>query len=275
MMKTSFSTLACPDWSLVEILGAAAKYGYDGVELRVVSREIDLWNLPEFRPSSLSATRTMVEDLGLVVAAVGSSACFHSSDAQERERNMTSALCMAEIASGLGAPAIRVFGDRVQPGNDRELTVAWIVESLVELADKLEPSNVQVWLETHGDFARAADVSEILARVGTKQIGIIWDPANAFQSCDEGPLISPLMSSCIRHVHLKDLSRNSDGVSRYALTGEGTFPLDKMFETLAEIKFRGFVSFEWEKLWHPELADPEAALPHFINWWKSREKVSA
>ena len=45
-MKTSFSTLACPDWSLPEVLGAAANYGYDGVELRVISRELDLWKLP-------------------------------------------------------------------------------------------------------------------------------------------------------------------------------------------------------------------------------------
>ena len=26
--------------------------------------------------------------------------------------------------------------------------------------------------------------------------------------------------------------------------------------------------FEWEKKWHPELADPEIALPHFANWFR-------
>jgi hypothetical protein len=25
------------------------------------------------------------------------------------------------------------------------------------------------------------------------------------------------------------------------------------------------VSFEWEKRWHPELPDPEVALPHFME----------
>ena len=58
---------------------------------------------------------------------------------------------------------------------------------------------------------------------------------------------------------------------RYALTGEGEFPFDTMFASLAAIGFDGFVSFEWEKHWHPELAAPEIALPHFIKWWKSRE----
>jgi hypothetical protein len=26
--------------------------------------------------------------------------------------------------------------------------------------------------------------------------------------------------------------------------------------------YHGWVSVEWEKRWHPELAEPEAALPH-------------
>ncbi|MBN9617439.1 MAG: hypothetical protein BGO25_14735 [Acidobacteriales bacterium 59-55] len=271
MMKTSFSTLACPDWNLSEVLAAAEKYGYDGVELRVISRELDLWKLPEFHGSALAATRAAVEDHGLVVAGLGSSACFHSPDAQERERNLDSALRMAEVAAGLGAPAIRVFGDRIQTGCTREQTTSWIAESLTQLAGRLKPDGVQVWLETHGDFASAADVSEIFAQLNSAEVGIIWDPANAFEQNGEAPLILPPMATRIRHVHLKDLTRDVQGLSHYTPTGEGDFPFDTIFTLLAGIDFDAFVSFEWEKLWHPELAGPEVALPHFLHWWKSRE----
>jgi sugar phosphate isomerase/epimerase len=271
MMKTSFSTLACPDWSLCEVLRAAATYGYDGVELRVISRELDLWNLFEFRSSSLATTRAVIKDHGLVIVSMGSSACFHSPDVRERERNLDSALRMAEVAAGLGAPSIRVFGDHIQPGCDRKQTAAWIADSITRLAEKLKPSGVQVWLETHGDFASAADVSEIFVQLDCAQVGIIWDPANAFGQNGEAPLILPQMSSHIRHAHLKDLARDSGGSTSYSLTGEGEFPLNTMLTSLAAISFDGFVSFEWEKLWHPELAAPEIALPHFIKWWKSRE----
>lgn len=271
MMKTSFSTLACPDWSLSQVLAAAANYGYDGVELRVISRELDLWNLPEFKSPSLGATRATIEDHGLVIAAIGSSACFHSPDAAERQRNRDSALRMAEIAAGLNAPAIRVFGDRIQPGSARLQTAQWIAESLTKLAEILKSSGVQVWLETHGDFATAADVSEILAQIDSPNVGIIWDPANAFEQSREEPQLLPLMSSRIRHVHLKDLKRDSEHSFRYVPTGEGEFPFDTMFAALTEISFDGFASFEWEKHWHPELARPETALPHFIRWWKGRE----
>ena len=270
-MKTSFSTLACPDWNLSEVLQAAKTYGYDGVELRVISRELDLWNLQEFKASSLAATRTVIQDHNLVVTSMGSSACFHSPDTQELERNFDSALRMAEIAAGLGAPSIRVFGDQIQPGSDRKQTASRIADSLARLTEKLTPFGVQVWLETHGDFASAVDVSEIFAQLVCARVGIIWDPANAFGQYAEAPFIPRELASRVRHVHLKDLSTDTHDSIHYRLTGEGNFPFDTMFNSLAGIRFDGFVSFEWEKLWHPELVAPEIALPHFIKWWKSRE----
>jgi sugar phosphate isomerase/epimerase len=273
MMKTSFSTLACPDWDLSEVLAAAANYGYDGVELRVISGELDLWKLPEFQFSSLAATRAAIEYHGLVVAVMGSSACFHSPDARERERNVDSSLRMAELAARLGAPAVRVFGDRIQSGSKRHHTVAWIADSLTHLADRLKSDGVQVWLETHGDFAATAEVSEVLSQLHSAEIGMIWDPANAFEQTGEAPFLPSSISFRVRHVHLKDLMRGVQGASHYVPMGEGEFPFDTMFASLAGIGFDGFASFEWEKHWHPELASPEIALPHFIRWWKSRGDI--
>ena len=269
-MRTSFSTLACPDWSFDQILDAAVNYGFDGVELRVISRELDLWKLPEFQAGALATTRRRVEDLGLRIACVNSSACFHSPDAQERQRNADSVLRMAGIAAGLGAPAVRVFPDRIQSGCDYAQTAGWIVESLVAVAQKLESSGVQAWLETHGDFATASAVSEILRRVNRIDLGLIWDPANAFCQNNETPFLSPDMQAHLRHVHLKDLTLSGPGTMKYVLTGEGEFPFDAVFAALEAVRYQGFVSFEWEKQWHPELASPEVALPHFAKWWKER-----
>jgi sugar phosphate isomerase/epimerase len=271
-MKACFSTLACPNWNLAEILRAATAYGYDGVELRVVSRQLDLWDLPEFKTQSLAATRSIIADHSLAIPSLGSSACFHSPDSKERSRNLDLALRMAEVADGIGSPSIRVFGDHVQPGSNRKQTAAWIADSLRHLAGRLKSSGVQVWLETHGDFASAVDVSEIFEQLSdVPEIGIIWDPANAFDKSGEEPLIPPRLSQRIRHAHLKDLVHDSRGRTVYVLTGEGRFPINTMLASLDAIDFAGFVSFEWEKHWHQELASPEIALPHFIQWWKSRE----
>lgn len=267
MMKTSFSTLACPDWSLDQVLKAAVNYGFDGVELRVISRELDLWKLPEFQAGSLSSTRKRIEDLGLRIACVGSSACFHSPEVQERQRNVDSTLRMAEVAAGLGAPSVRVFPDRIQSGCGRAQTAGWIVESLVDVAQKLEPSGVQAWLESHGDFGTGNAISEILRRVNRNDLGHLWDPANAFCQNAETPCLSPEMQAHLRHVHVKDLKLTARAAN-YVPTGEGEFPFDAMFAELEAVNYQGFLSFEWEKQWHPELAPPEVSLPHFMNWWK-------
>ncbi|MFM8288392.1 MAG: sugar phosphate isomerase/epimerase family protein, partial [Planctomycetaceae bacterium] len=49
----------------------------------------------------------------------------------------------------------------------------------------------------------------------------------------------------------------------YCLFGEGEFPVIDCLRELAAIGYNGWYSLEWEKAWHPELADPELALPQF------------
>jgi hypothetical protein len=38
-----------------------------------------------------------------------------------------------------------------------------------------------------------------------------------------------------------------------------------MLATLAANGWSGWVTVEWEKKWHPELADPEAAFPQHMR----------
>jgi hypothetical protein len=41
---------------------------------------------------------------------------------------------------------------------------------------------------------------------------------------------------------------------------------------MGQVKYDGFVSFEWEKKWHPEIAGAEIALPHFTRWFRKRHE---
>jgi len=34
---------------------------------------------------------------------------------------------------------------------------------------------------------------------------------------------------------------------------------------IRELNYEGYVSFEWEKYWRPEIEAPEVALPDFVN----------
>jgi fatty-acyl-CoA synthase len=50
------------------------------------------------------------------------------------------------------------------------------------------------------------------------------------------------------------------------LLGEGEVPVRDMLRALARRGYAGWVSVEWEKKWHPEIPDPEIALPQHIAW---------
>jgi glucosamine-6-phosphate deaminase len=265
-MKISFSTLACPSWSLPAVIDAAARLGYDGVELRFLEDSDALWQRPDLAGDGLRETLARLRDAGLAVPCVDTSAFFHHPDAGARRAAAEHAEHMIELAARLGAPGIRVFGDRVQPGADLESTRQWIAEGLSALRVKARPVGVEVWLETHGDFARARDTLDILDRVPPDGVGVLWDPANAFE-CGEDPVEGArVLGARIRHVHLKDLRRRASGPGQPVLVGGGEFAAARVLSCLTAIGYEGWVSLEWEKKWHPEIEPAEVALPHFLHW---------
>ena len=268
-MRICFSTLACPTWTLSQVIEIAVRSGYDGIELRFLQGEDSLWKLPMFQGSALAAAKRMIADRGLCITCVGTSCRFHSPDAKERERWAEEGKRMAALAAALGAPGIRVFGDKIQPDADRDATRRWIAEGIRKLAEETRENGVGVWLETHGDFASSADTMQIVRESGRPDIGVVWDPANGFTDGKEQPFgVSQVFGSRLRHVHLRDLlCRNNEWEP--TLTGEGKFPLREIVSELG-VGYTHFLSFEWEKKWRPALAEPEVAIPQFAQWFRQK-----
>jgi len=268
-MRTSFSTLACPDWEISQVVDIARRCGYEGIELRFLQGEDSLWKLGDFQGVGLGTTKQRIRDAGLTVACVDTSCRFDSPDPKERQTWIEEGERMAALASELDAPGIRVFGDRVQEGVSRGTTENWIIECLSQLAQRIAGTKVQIWLETHGDFARAADVRAIVHQC--EKVHVIWDPASAFVENGEQPLESVKgIEGSITHVHIKDLRFDGEGRWTPVLMGHGEFPLPDLKRSLLRMKYEGFVSFEWEKKWHPEIQPAEIAVPHFANWFREK-----
>jgi sugar phosphate isomerase/epimerase len=265
-LKISFSTLGCPDWTLSQALEIGVRAGYYGIELRFLEGEASLWKLPSFQGTGLQETRGRIADSGLTVCCVDTSCRFDSPQKSERQRWIDEGLRMAELAGELHSPGIRVFGDRIDPTSTRAATQDWIIDSLNTLIENTKPSGVGIWLETHGDFSSTSQVHSLLgACLG---IGLVWDAASAFIECGERPQEHGIaLQSAIRHVHIKDLCK-IENKWMPALTGEGQFPIAEVRHVLETINYDGFLSFEWEKKWHPEIQPPEIAIPHFANWFR-------
>lgn len=270
-MKISFSTLACPSWTISQVIQHAVDLGFNGIELRFIENEDRLWERPEFSGTGLRETRNRLNDSGLTIPCVDTSCFFHFTDRNLRQQSIENGRAMVELAAELMAPGIRVFGDRVQPGADLHSTTAWIADGIQSLAQFARPLGVQVWLESHGDFACASETLKVLELVDPPNKGVLWDPLNAYSEFDEHPQTGwSTLDGAIRHVHIKDAQRVI-GAPRSqpwepVLVGEGDFPALELVTLLHLHDYQGFVSFEWEKRWHPQIPNPEIALPRFMHW---------
>ena len=264
-MKLAFSTLGCPDWELPEILAAASRGGYDGIELRAIAGSLDLLGRAEFTAPELARTKSFFEDAGIEICCVDTSCTFHSPDASERANQVSIALAHAELAAELGAPLIRVFPDKIQPGAQRDETRDWIAECLRAVAERI-PDGVDVALETHGDFARAEAAAEIVKLANHPKVKLIWDVANSVAAGDTIEHAGRVVQPYLAHIHLRD-AKPVTGSEHWlpVLAGNGRVSFAKALAVIRELNYEGYVSFEWEKYWRPEIEAPEVALPDFIN----------
>ncbi|MEZ0487099.1 sugar phosphate isomerase/epimerase family protein [Fibrella aquatica] len=264
--QLAFSTLGCPKWDLATILDVAAKSGYRAVEFRGLMGELDLPKSPAFDTAAhIRDTRTRFADRNIRICNLGSSAQLHHADATKRRKNLDDARRFIDLAHQLDCPFVRVFPDSLPPDQNRDDTLRLIGEGLLELGTYAKESSVTVLLESHGELTRSDLLIPIMLAAKHPNVGLIWDIVNMWIDAQESPaLVYQKLNPFIRHVHVKDL-RIVAGKHQYVLLGEGEAPLREAINALTKGGYKGYYSFEWEKLWHPDIAEPEQAIPHYTR----------
>jgi sugar phosphate isomerase/epimerase len=258
----AFSTLGCPKWTWTQTLDFASAHGFAGIELRGVTGELDLPSLPDFAPGKIGDRRTELEQHNLKIACVSSSAELHHPD-PARAKQLDDARRFIDLAHSLGAPYVRVFGNKIE--GPRDEVIARVAAGMRELATYAEPKQVTVLLESHGDFTDSPTLKRILTAANSPHAALLWDAHHTFIEGREDPETTwRELGPWIRHTHLKD-SRVVNGERHYVLTGRGDVPVKRQIEILQKGGYSGYFCFEWEKVWHPELEDPELAFADYAQ----------
>jgi sugar phosphate isomerase/epimerase len=136
---------------------------------------------------------------------------------------------------------------------------------LRELGKYAGPKNVTVIIESHDHFTSSATLKDVLRAADSEHVGLLWDAHHTFAASNEDPEFTVKeLGSWIRHTHLKD-SIGSGLDRKYVLTGRGNVPIQRQIEALRSIRYKGFYCFEWEKVWHPDIADPEIAIADYAR----------
>ena len=265
--QMAFSTLACPTWSLAKILDFAQTHGFSGLEFRGLEGTMDLPTHAAFAAGAIEETKKQIAAHGLRIACASSSARMGEDDPAKRAKEVADGKRFIDLASALGAPYVRVFGDgKEEPdGKPGDALKARVASGLRELGEYAGPKNVTVLIESHDNFTSSGNLKDVLTQAGSKHVALLWDAHHTFAAGGEDPEFTVgQLGPWIRHTHLKD----SVGVGKdrkYVLTGRGNIPVERQIRALQKIGYGGFYCFEWEKVWHPELEAPEIAIADYAN----------
>jgi sugar phosphate isomerase/epimerase len=265
--KLCFNTLACPDWSLKEVFENAQKYGFKAVEIRGIKGDVDILNSPEFSKSRLSEVKRMVRDFDVKILNLNSSVVLHEFVTEKRKLNLDTAKRYIDLAQELDCPFVRVFPDKFPKEKSKEFALDTIKSNYETLIDYCKGSKVKVLLDAHGDLVWSEDLLKMMQGLDKKHVGIIWDFFNMHLITKESPQkMYETLKWYIEIVQIKDGFFKPNNTYEYTLTSKGEVPIAEIIKIIEDDKYNGFISFEWEKRWHPELPNPEVALPHFVEY---------
>ena len=260
----AFSTLGCPGWDFQKITDFAAEHNYNGIELRGLLRQMDLTKCPEFStPQNIAAILSVMKDKNLAFVDLGASTNLHIADAAERKKNLDEAKSFIDLAQKIECPFVRVFPNKLPKDSSKNETIDLIINGLLELGRYAKGSKVKVLMETHGDVVWTEDILKIMQSAFNDNTGLVWDITNMWSITKEPPVeVYQKLKKYIRHTHIKDL-KMIDGKEHYVLMGRGEVPIFTAIDALQNGGYKGYHSFEWEKLWHPEIDEPEIALADY------------
>jgi sugar phosphate isomerase/epimerase len=264
-MNLTLSTLACPDWTLPQIVGACAAAGVRGIDLRGLGSEIDVTRLPEFT-TEIPQTLSLLREHGVQLPCFQTSVTLVSPAPQRWQEMLDEAHRHAALAAKTNTPYLRVFGGGYPKGMSQDEALSMAQRHLRQLVKICKPHNTLPLLETHDAWATSRAVRELLHELGPDEVGVLWDIEHTCRAGEAPGDTAESLRPYVRHVHFKDSIRE-DGKNVPRLLGEGDLPLADFARALKAMNYTGWICLETERRWHPETApSPEVSIPHFVKF---------
>lgn len=259
-----FSTVGCPDWNWAQILDAAKRFGYRGVTVRGIEREMDLTKRPEFSAARVRESLRAAKKHRVRVVSLGASTRLHDYDQTKRAKEIDEAKRFIDLAHELKASFVRVFGDEFLPRQKREATIERVAAGLRELGAYAKGSNVTVILESHGAMTDSKTLGAIFAQSEMPNVGFQWDVGHTFMKGGEQPAETyAALGKYVRFVELRDAVPAGADKIKTVMIGDGIVPVRDAVRVLAQNDYKGFYSFEWLKFYEPDIAEPDIGLQKF------------
>ncbi|MBX3751697.1 MAG: sugar phosphate isomerase/epimerase [Opitutaceae bacterium] len=260
----TFSTLGCPELNLEEVLDLAERQGVGAVELRCLGGSTDIPGQLTAAYGTPAALATRLAKSSVRVVALDTSLKL----AGGTEADWAAVQAFIPWAEALGGLRLRVFdgGTAGDPAAPRQVAAGW--QRWRELRRR-QGWKTDLMVETHDSLFDAARIQACLGEA--PDCAILWDSHHTWKKGGEAPVATwTAIKASVVHVHIKDsVDRPSARHPyTYVLPGAGVFPWSILRPVLAA-EFKGPISLEWERQWHPYLPPLEEALraATHAGWW--------
>ena len=264
-MKISFSTIACPDYSWVDIYSMAKDLGFDGIEIRGMGDDFAAYKAMPFTEANRPKTMAKLKALNIEIPCLSSGCCLKFKEKEAETIAELTEYC--KLAQQINAPYIRVLAD-LEAAPNGEVDDAYVAEQLKKLAPIAAQYDVTLLVETNGVYSDTHRLRALLDSVNSHKIAALWDMHHPYRFAGESPEQTVAnLGELIKYVHIKD-SVMENGKVVYKMMGEGDLPIQKMIEALQSIQYTGYVSLEWVKLWMPNLLDAGVVFPQYAEFMR-------
>ncbi|KAF4409405.1 MULTISPECIES: sugar phosphate isomerase/epimerase [Streptomyces] len=252
-MQLAFSTLGVPGMPIPDVVRLAADHGFHGVELRAHPEEPVH---PGVDVAVRADTRARFRDAGVqILTAAGYTRVAAPGDDEEVVAELHALLTLAH---DLGAPYARVFpGGGSQFPEEADAVAARRLAAAAPVAADL---GVTLLLETHDSHSRGADAARVLGLVGHLSVGAIWDVMHPWRDGEEPADSYAVLDPHLGYVQVKDIASAEDTTP--LPLGAGALPLAECVELLSRAGWDGWLCWEYEKRWYPQVPElPELLKP--------------
>ncbi len=285
-MKLSFWTLGMPpEWTNQDFADNAAKYGYDGIDLRCTrpdenGKPSDVGNLCALSPD-VEEIGKLFRDKGIEIATM---LCYNSGGHGKSGGNWDEFRKeigeLAKVGKRLGAAQIRVTIPHPGEGADWDAYLEEMGRNVLGALDGAP--GMKAIFENHVGAASAEQLLRMCERVGDPRLGVFYSPDHSLVMQEDLVGLVDRYAPFMHAICFADRKLVQEGLGKfdgrfYTLqyeavgNGEGNVPAKAIFDKAKERGFDGYVALKWEKSarFGHHLPSGDTELPHFIEFMKS------
>ena len=244
-MKFSFSDKFVKTASFIELCNVAQNYGFDGVEISDVEKEVSEHADSIFRPSFTGDAKRKLVNRHITIPVI---LC---PERVGENTDCTKIIKYIEYAAIASVSGIIVKFDSL-------LDDAKLKETLTPTIVCAEKYGISILLETCGPLVKTGKILEVINLFGTAALKVCWNIRETFFTAGESADNTiQTLGAYIGHVRLGDKKDGSN-----VLIGDGELPVKDFINALRSLNYDGYVSV----MDLGEITSADIILTHFKSY---------